>query len=174
MERPADQFMTLATSVKFDIERDAVKEDVFYELLFFPCERYPRIQALQYPEDNFYEEASRKGVDDIELTVIKTKTYPLEQPKRPDVVRIMSMAISNPSVGSPYFWYQDGTVGYDSEGYIQQWDFDENQKRYFKIQSEFFGPFTISVQRLKDGFPDGSTLGTHKCKNWHFTFGPDA
>ena len=166
--------MTLATSVKFDISKDAVKEDVFYELLFFPGESYHRIHALKYPEDNFYEEASRSGVYDIILKVQKTKTYALEQNKTPEVDIIMDVYFTNPSIGSPVFSYQDGTVPYDSEGNLKQWGFGENDKRDFKIQSKyskFFGPFSISVQRLKDGVPGG---GSHECKNWHFIFGADA
>ena len=177
MGRPADQIMTLATSVKFDISKDAVKEDVFYELFFFPCENYRRIRALKYPEDNFYEEASRTGVYDISLTVIKTKMYPLEQNKTPDLDIIMDVYFTNPSIGSPVFSYQDGTVDYDYDGNLKQWGFGENDKRDFKIQSKyskFFGPFSISVQRLADGFPQGGTIGTHRCKNWHIVFGADA
>ncbi len=165
--------MTLATSVKFDTRQDAVKEDSFYQLLFFREESYKRFHTLQYPEDNFYEEASRTGVEDIRLTVIKTKIYPLEQLKRPDTVIVMDMSITNPSSGSPEFSYQDGTVAPDFEGHPRIWKFSENDKKYFKIHSKFFGPFSISVERLKDGYPEDALLGTHKCKNWIVVFGID-
>ena len=165
--------MALATSVKFEISQDAVKEDVFYELQFFPSTDYSRIHALKYPEDKFYEELSRSGVPDIELTVIKTKTYTLEQHKKPDVVKIMDVYITNPNIGYPYFSYQDGTIS-KFEGNLPQWGFSENEKMNFKIQNKFFGPFSISVQRLEDGFPQGDTIGTHRCKNWHIVFGADA
>ncbi len=165
--------MTLATSVKFDTRQDAVKEDTFYELLFFPTNGYSRIHTLQYVEDSFYEEASRTVVADIKLTVIKTKIYPLEQHKRPDTVIVMDMYITNPNFGPPCFSYQDGTVPLDWEGRTPAWSFSENDKKYFKIQSKFFGPFSISVERLKDGYPEDATLGTHECKNWIVRFGID-
>ncbi len=164
--------MALATSVKFDTRQDAVKEDSFYQLLFFPEDSYKRIHTLQYPEDSFYEEASRSGVIDVELRVIKTKIYPVEQHKRPDSIIVTDMFISNPNVEAPYFRCSNTEGSITTKGWYFS-EFSENEKKYIKIQSKFFGPFSISVERLKDGYPQGASMGTHKCKNWIVRFGID-
>ena len=160
--------MTLPTSVNFKIGPfGAAKEDVFYELNFFPRESYSRIHTLEFEGENFNESASRSGVADIIVKVKKIQRDTIH-PERPFVIEVMNMAFSNPAVGTPWFEYKV----FAGESYEE--GFEVNTEKVFEIPCDGFGPFLLDVRRTPDGCPIGQTICTSFVKNWQVVFGHNA
>ena len=166
MEGPADQFMTLATNVNFKMgPYEAAKEGIFYELNFFPGESYSRIHTLQFEDENFNESASRSVVPDIIVEVKRIQKKGIDPMSREVVSEVMTMRFDNPAIGTPWFGYEE----FNSES--KWFDFKENIEKVFDIKCSFFGNFSMSVRRNKDGCPTGDYISKQSFKKWEVVFG---
>ena len=140
------------------------RQDVHYELLFFPNTKYSRIHTLKSLTDAIDEQASRSGVPDLELKVNKIKLPPFE-PENNINIELMTMTFDNPDVGYPRFTYrQPSALG----GKHAEWQFDENEFQTYNIAASNLGPCSMSVQRLTDGYPEGAY--PQFSKNWQVVF----
>ncbi len=164
---------SLPTSVHFDISFLVASKYIYYQLEFFPGEEYKRTYTLRSPKDNFYESALRfgSGVPDINVTVTRYQEdgpYPTELPN-PEM--LMGMTFDNPRIGTPEFTYNPNNRGKEVK-----YTFKEFEKKVVTIQDNpvSFFPFNISVERLKDGYPEGGDMRDQMCKNWRVVFEPEA